>query len=185
MAQLTPTLWPLAADFRAAPPRWHLSGARRPQWRLQWAQPDLTFPATPHGIQPRTKSLCNSHSSCEHRLQHQDVEKPCRRHARLSIDNAQQQSRSLLLLLHPASWHRGLLILEDGEQRRRRSSRRRRWRRRWRRRELKRHSMRPRAQVRDSGDRRQKDPFLAAVDHFYVSFYFLTHICVNNSVVEL
>ena len=123
-ARLTPPLWPLAADSRAALPRCQLSGARRPPWRLQWAQPDRTSPATPHGTPPHTKSLCNSHSSCEHRPQPLDS-------ARGScVRTVAQPGPALVmhhtdpgsLLPHAASWHRGLLIPDDDKQRRRRRS---------------------------------------------------------------
>lgn len=169
MVRSTATLWPPAVDFPVVLPRWHLSGARRPPWRLQWARPDLTFPATPHGIQPHTKSLCNSHSSCEQRAQHQDGERPSSRWARLSIDNAQQTTRIPEFAAASRQLTQRPPHTEDGEQR-------------YRRREEVRQSEKAHnapegnqsVTVPDSGNRRQKDLLFL----FFWLLLFVLFVCL-------
>lgn len=119
-AQLTPTRWPLAADCRAALPRWHLCGARRPPWRLRWGQPGPTSPVTPRGTLPHTKSLCNSHSWCEERPQLSAVDgasgaayMAARR--QLSTDGSQKQQQ--LRRFAAASWHCGFIPENENQGR--------------------------------------------------------------------
>lgn len=172
-ARSTPTHWPLAVDFRAALPRWHRCGARRPPWRRRWALPDLTFPATPHGIQPHTKSLCNSHSSCEHGPQPSTllvarVSGRGRGRGWLIMRNTEPRNS----LPHAADWHRGLLIPDDGKQ----------WgRRRRRRKELRDWigtQMRPGGNkaLTVSGNRRQMDFFGGGAAVYHLCF-FLSYLC--------
>lgn len=154
-------------DFQAGLPRWHLSGARRPASRLQWEQPGLTFPATPHGIQPHIKSLCNSHSSCEQRPQpstlpwlvNQDGEGA---YGRSSMPSTVHNTNPGVSCCMPradtvASSYRMTASSEDEEQGKEGTER------------LKRHACsapKDNKSVTVSGSRRQMDPFLAAVYHF-------------------